>query len=466
MKRRRKYRIPLLTGIGLVLAGALLFFLNSPRRILLVVDGKPQHIQSWRVRVRAILAENGVSLDTNDQVFPPLDYWMSESVPLWVTRRRQVSLMEGQIETRFDSASTLIGNILLDGGRKIYPGDVIQWNGITLSPDQASLPQDPLLLKMATLLQLKILLNDRLQEVTVPDTTKHVADALNFLGIQPSPVQRVVPEPNTKLTADMVISILDPFELTVVDRGQQLQKIAYGATVGEALADIGISLNGFDSVNPPAPSPIPADRTVTIQRQRILITLNGEAIPFQTRWQPDPERLLDDTEILQAGSNGFSGSVKIDVFEGETLQRSITGDQKQLAAPLDAQGVYGSKTELKTIDTPQGTLQYYRAVPVYATSYSPCRSGVEGCINGTASGRKVEHGVIAVTGSWYGLLAGSSVYVPDYGVAVIGDTGRSANGSNRWIDLAYNDEEFVPWSRNTVLYFLAPPPPNFPMILP
>lgn len=466
MKRQRKYRIPLLIGIGLMLAGALLFFLNSPRRILLVVDGKPQRVQSWRVRARAILEENGVSLDTNDQVFPPLDYWMSESVPLRVTHRKQVSLMEGQSETLFDSASTLVGNILLDGGRKIYPGDVIRWNGITLSPDQAPLTQDPLLLKMVTLLPLKILLNGKLQEVTVLDTIQDVAGALNSLGIQPSPGQRVVPEPNTQLTARMLISVLDPIELTIVDRGQRFQRIAYGATVGEALADTGISLSGFDSVNPPAPSPIPADRTVTIQRQRILITLSGEALPFQTRWQPDPERLLDDTEILQAGSNGFSGSVKVDVFEGDTLQRSVLGSQKQLAVPLDAQGVYGSKTELKTIDTPQGTLQYYRAVPVYATSYSPCRSGVEGCINGTASGRKVEHGVIAVTGSWYGLLAGSSVYVPDYGVAVIGDSGRSANGSNRWIDLAYNDEEFVPWSRNTVLYFLAPPPSNFPMILP
>lgn len=466
MKRQRKYRIPLLIGIGLMLAGALLFFLNSPRRILLVVDGKPQRVQSWRVRARAILEENGVSLDTNDQVFPPLDYWMSESVPLRVTHRKQVSLMEGQSETLFDSASTLVGNILLDGGRKIYPGDVIRWNGITLSPDQAPLTQDPLLLKMVTLLPLKILLNGKLQEVTVLDTIQDVAGALNSLGIQPSPGQRVVPEPNTQLTAGMLISVLDPIELTIVDRGQRFQRIAYGATVGEALADTGISLSGFDSVNPPAPSPIPADRTVTIQRQRILITLSGEALPFQTRWQPDPERLLDDTEILQAGSNGFSGSVKVDVFEGDTLQRSVLGSQKQLAVPLDAQGVYGSKTELKTIDTPQGTLQYYRAVPVYATSYSPCRSGVEGCINGTASGRKVEHGVIAVTGSWYGLLAGSSVYVPDYGVAVIGDSGRSANGSNRWIDLAYNDEEFVPWSRNTVLYFLAPPPSNFPMILP
>ena len=466
MKRQRKRRIPLLIGIGLMLLGALLFFLNSPRRILLVVDGKPQRIQTWRIHVRAILAENGISLDENDQVFPPLDYWMSETIPLRVTHRRQIALIEGQNETRFDSASRFVGNILLDGDRKIFPGDVIQWNGITLSPDQLPLPQDPLILKMATLRSLKISLNGELRQVTVSDSTQNVAGVLSTLGVQPSPDQRVVPEPNTPLTEGMLISVLDPIELTVIDREQQYQKTAYGATMGEVLADIGISLNGFDSVNPPETAPIPANRTVAIQRQRVMITLSGEPVPFQTSWQPDPERLLDDTEIVQAGSNGFSGSVKVDFYEEDALQRSITGDQKQLAAPQDAQGIYGSKTELKTIDTPQGTLQYYRAIPVYATSYSPCRSGVAGCINGTASGRKVEQGVIAVTGSWYGLLAGSSVYVPDYGVAVIGDTGRSANGSNRWIDLAYNDEEFVPWSRNTVLYFLAPAPANFPMILP
>jgi len=74
--------------------------------------------------------------------------------------------------------------------------------------------------------------------------------------------------------------------------------------------------------------------------------------------------------------------------------------------------------------------------------------------------------VIAVDGDWYAEFAGLTVYVPDYGFAVIGDTGRSPVADNRWIDLAYNDENFVPWSNQTTLYFLTPVPASIPWILP
>ena len=141
-----------------------------------------------------------------------------------------------------------------------------------------------------------------------------------------------------------------------------------------------------------------------------------------------------------------------------------TSEETILVEAVNDKREYGTKVNIRTIDTPEGTLEYYRAVKVYATSYSPCRSGTTSCISGTASGRKVEKGVIAVTSSWYNQFGGQSVYIPDYGTAVIGDVGGGMPG-RYWIDLAYDDDNFEGWSRETTLYFLTPVPQNITWVL-
>jgi len=116
------------------------------------------------------------------------------------------------------------------------------------------------------------------------------------------------------------------------------------------------------------------------------------------------------------------------------------------------------------------TLEYWRKVSVYATSYSPCRSGVDGCLYGTATGiMPVQKGVVAVTPRWlsvtngYGMW-GQAVYIPGYGYGVIADSGGGIPGTP-WIDLAYSDEDYVTWGTWTTMYFLTPAPAWAPSIL-
>ncbi|NIR65798.1 MAG: hypothetical protein GWN00_25280, partial [Aliifodinibius sp.] len=85
---------------------------------------------------------------------------------------------------------------------------------------------------------------------------------------------------------------------------------------------------------------------------------------------------------------------------------------------------YGTQTSIKEASTPDGVIQYWRAVTVYATSYSPCRLGVEDyCSSTTASGATLRKGVIGVTRNWYNYMQGQQVYVPGYGYATIEDIG-------------------------------------------
>jgi hypothetical protein len=74
--------------------------------------------------------------------------------------------------------------------------------------------------------------------------------------------------------------------------------------------------------------------------------------------------------------------------------------------------------------------------------------------------------------SVYNVLAGARVFVPGYGVAVIGDIGggyiiEQNLGIPRtsWIDLGFNDGEIVDMTGWITVYFLAPAPLEIPWFL-
>ena len=111
-----------------------------------------------------------------------------------------------------------------------------------------------------------------------------------------------------------------------------------------------------------------------------------------------------------------------------------------------------------------GPIEYYRAVEAYATSYSPCRLGVDYCSSRTASGATLQKGVIGVIRSWYNVMRGQPVYIPGYGFATIEDIGAGFS-DRHWVDLGYTDEDWVSWSRYVTVYFLTPVPANIMWIL-
>jgi 3D (Asp-Asp-Asp) domain-containing protein len=119
---------------------------------------------------------------------------------------------------------------------------------------------------------------------------------------------------------------------------------------------------------------------------------------------------------------------------------------------------YGTKITVRVLDTPDGPLEYWRAYTVYATSYSASRAGVPRTARNygiTASGRPLTKGLIAVDRRY--IPFNTRLYVPGYGFALAADTGGGVKG--RFIDLGYDDWNYVRWGKVVTVYFLTPIPP-------
>ena len=192
-----------------------------------------------------------------------------------------------------------------------------------------------------------------------------------------------------------------------------------------------------------------------------------EPVEFETVYQPADQLELDTLEVLEPGTFGVkSKTIRIRYENGEEVTRTIE-DAVIAVEPKNRVIGYGTRIVVRTLDTGQGTIEYWRAIPIYATSYSPCNLGVPWCGTLTASGKGVDRGIIGVIRSWYNLMQGWSVFVPGYGPGTFEDIGAGIAGRD-WIDLGFTDDNFEPWHQWTTLYFLTPIPPldSIPWILP
>jgi 3D (Asp-Asp-Asp) domain-containing protein len=231
------------------------------------------------------------------------------------------------------------------------------------------------------------------------------------------------------------------------------------ATVGEALARAGLGLIGLDRSQPSLDEPVPEDGTISVVRIVEEVDLVTQAIPFTSTFEPAEDIEIDHQALVDQGAPGIHAErIRIRREDGVEVRRYSEGEWVAQEPRPRVLG-YGTKIVVRTLNTPDGPIEYWRAVPMYATSYSPCRLGVPYCNENLASGGTLQRGIVAVVLRWYRSMRGMYVYVPGYGTGRIADTGGGIPGRH-WIDLGYRDDDYVSWHQWTTVYFLTPVPPE------
>lgn len=253
--------------------------------------------------------------------------------------------------------------------------------------------------------------------------------------------------------------------LTVQISDSQVTIRSSASSVGLALAEAGLPLQGLDYSQPAAESPLPADGKIRLVRVQEVVSIEQEPLKFDTELQPAPDLELDKRKVLRAGVPGLQAHrVRTRYEDGKRVSRQVE-EQWTVRDPLKQILGYGTQIVLRTLNTSAGPIQYWRTVQMYATSYSPCRIYKDHCDSYTALGATLQRGIVAMTNSWCRYTCGDKVYVPGYGVGTVADTGGGIPG-RYWIDLGYSDNDYVQWNQTVTVYFLAPVPSNYQVVLP
>ena len=191
-----------------------------------------------------------------------------------------------------------------------------------------------------------------------------------------------------------------------------------------------------------------------------VIDVVTETIPFEYRFEASAELDIDTQQVLQYGRSG-QAAIRTRIRYEDDIEVSKTVEDRQiLNEPVAQVEGYGTRITIQTLDSPDGPVEYYRALQFYATSYYP-KMDSPPWYGAVACGGKWEPGFVAVDLDY--VPCGTRLYVPGYGFAVAMDTSYVTGA---WIDLGYPDDAYVIWSQYVTVYFLTPIPATVPYIIP
>ena len=459
----KKTRIAIIIAVLVIVAITLV--ITIPRSVELIINGEPQEIKTTAWTVSKVLQDGGLKLNPEDLVSPAPNKSMVsvKTINIELARPVDITVLPANKTTSLFTAVRTPKD-LLDLSKIAYSKeDRLQVNGEVVSPD-SELPYTG-----AYHIRLKKAVSINIEE---NGDTKTIVSSADTLG-QALAANDIVLEDGdwisqpleTALDQDLDITIRRAIPLTIRSKDETYNIKSAAVTVGEALDGSGFALQGLDYSIPDENSAIPADGNIRIVRVREEIDLTTTNIPYSSEYIKSDQVQLDKTETVQAGEFGLEVTRTRIRYEDDQ-ETNRTEDTTWIAKEAKPQIVgRGTKVVVQTMDTPQGPIEYWRSINVYATSYSPCRSGGDRCYPGTSSGLPVQQGVIGVTSSWYNLMVGQRIYVPGYGIGTIADIGGGIPGTY-WIDLGYSDDDYVAWYSNVTIYFLTPVPDNIPWILP
>lgn len=424
-----------------------------------IVAGIGYQIQTSSQTVGDLLREFSIPINTGDTISPAPEATVVAGTVIRVERARVVTVTVDGVAQPVNTVFTNPMDILRVSGVTVGAKDRVLVDG-TLT-DITDLLVWPVPVSAITVQRaVSVQIADGGQNTTIETTAPTVGEALFEAGTILYLADEVEPPLNAPVTANQIINIHRSQPITVVADGVTLETRTQGATVADALIGAGVILNGLDYAIPTEDSALQPGMSIRVIRVTEKVEVEQAVLGFEVVYQPDPAMELDQKLVLQEGQKGIQETnIRIRYENGVEVGR--TPEDTVLArAPVNRIIAYGTNIVLRTIDTPDGPREYWRVLRMYTTSYHPAALGGDDV---TATGRKLTKGVVGINPKI--IPYDTQVYVAGYGIGIAGDTGGPRKFA-LWIDLGYDDENWVSWSKYSDVYLLTPLPANIVYLLP
>ncbi|HHY60200.1 MAG TPA: DUF348 domain-containing protein [Clostridia bacterium] len=276
---------------------------------------------------------------------------------------------------------------------------------------------------------------------TVTTFAQTVGQLLADEGVTLGADDRVEPSLDTPLKKDMQIIITRAFPVTVRVDDQVLEVNTIPVTVREVLRKARVSLEPEDRVTPGLEEQVHPGTEIIVTRITTEEIVMEEEIPYQVVRERDPNLERGQTKVIQKGRKGLLQSIyRITYANGVEINRELVS-KTVVKAPVEEKVVIG---DLQVISRGGVEYRFREARIMEATAYS--HTGQR-----TSTGSWPQRGTIAVDPKVIPL--GSRLYVEGYGPGVAEDVGSAIKGNK--IDVFVETEkEARQWGRRKVKVYI------------
>ena len=299
-------------------------------------------------------------------------------------------------------------------------------------------------------------------EIKLLSSADTLGEALQEAGIALQNHDEINMPLSAPLESPVTVRISRAMPVTLLVDSGEITARTLTKTVGDLLAELGVSLGELDFTRPGIDADISADMQIEILRVRQEEIVEREEIPpGEPEYRPDSNTALDRRTVLREAQPGIRETVTRLRYENGVEVSRETGEPQLVQEAQHEIIGYGTNAKtIGTIQTPAGPRQYYRVLCMYATSYKPESSG-----DTTYTGLPLRTGIVASRP--YLIPFHSEVYVPGYGIGYMADTGRGPTSSEYWIDLGFSNEDYTrDWHDYVWVYLLTPAKPGNRALLP
>jgi resuscitation-promoting factor RpfB len=467
--RARWLAVPITLGVfSLLTAG----YLSSFTPATIIDDGRaaPIEVRTLQTTVDGALRDAGVTLRPEDVVEPARDAQIVRGEPINIKRARMVRVtIDGQdprlVRTQRNSARDLLNDI----GYSFGLFDTLRINGefVEALPglstpatrnDTLQFDLDRPVAEIDVRRARPIWVEEAgVSPAQVNTTASTVGEALLQAGYLVYLADKISPDPGMLLQPEMRISITRAKPVSVLVDGRRVRTRTHAATVADVLTEMNIILLDRDYTRPALSDAVNPDTEIRVVRVTRDLLIRQDPIPFSTRWEANPDMEIDTQGKTQDGTPGIREErTEVVLEDGNVIQSDVVANFVA-RDPQDTIYSYGTRIVVRALDTPNGTLQYWRKIRVLATSYSASTAGVSRSVawyGKARCGQDMRRGIVAVDPRLIPL--GTQIYVEGYGVGLACDTGSAIIGKR--IDLGYGDTDLELWYRWVDVYVLTPVP--------
>jgi uncharacterized protein YabE (DUF348 family) len=440
----------------------------------MVVDGASQQVRTHRATVGEVLDDVGVEIHSWDRLAPERSVAVQPRMEIRVQHAQELTLVADGATRTLYTHQRQVEALLEETGIALRTGDELWIDGQLFGQDTAPArvastsrfvpvafrdaaapgPISHIEIRRAK----QVHLHDGGVEQTLRTTARTLGQALAEGDVVLYLGDRVHPDLNTPVRTGMHVYVERGVPISVVVDGRTIRTRTFRENVGQVLAEAGVSLIGRDFVVPEPETGVRADLEIKVSRVVEELVIEEEQIPFQTEWYPDSSLEIDHRRVDAVGANGIERRRYRAVYQdGVEIERRLE-DEWLARDPEPRKIAYGTKIVIRTLETPDGPIEYWRRIHVFLTSYTEATCGKtpdHPWYGKTRLGWDMRRGIVAVDPTVINML--SEMYVPGYGHGVAADTGGMIIG--RHIDLGHEVDDFVMWFEWGYVYILTPPPP-------
>ena len=418
------------------------------------VDGEVVQVRGSFNAVAEVVQAAEIELGAGDTTVPSLESPASAESAIRILRAKAVKLSTDDRSQIYYTQQPTIGAFFNEIGFAVGRSDRVFADGQQLlfhDLNGVGLPREINVGRFHN-----VTIQDGDNQISLVTVARTVGEALEEAGIRLFAADAVTPELGEWIEANQQINVQRAQPVTIRVDGQELQTRSHHADALAVLAETGIGLVGADFIRPINGSKL-QPRVIEVIRVTEDFLIEDTPIPYESLWQPSELLEIDRTGIVQVGQPGvFRRQTKIRYENGVEVERVL--DNEWVAqAPVNEILGYGTNVVVRTLETPDGPIEYWRTVRMRVTSYTAASSGKakdDPWYGITASGLRARKGIVAIDRAIVPWM--TNVYVEGYGTGLAGDVGGGIIG--RWIDLGYDENNFESWRGYVDVYFQTPVP--------